>query len=1002
MPGPAPKHKRSRPPEDLGKSTGRLLGILDELALEFQRLGGQKNIAGAEEGTSGTEQQQQSSSPELFQEAFAACSRLEAEVTRLKTENAVLLARIEGRTIGSDCVVSSGLSDLRVGRVGSPPPPKEVSVESPASAATSGVSRSPSPTKKVLFGMSNSDPEPARESSRSKTMDASSSASGPESQSDADSERQTSSMNVRSASAAYSTRSSGRKGTVGKLREALSFRSTGGKRRSAGFEPGMIVANPEAEPGTGEALAIPMEGNGTGDADVNSENGQKIKKDKKRAPPGPLAVAIYRFLELKVVQIWMLLLTIGILYCNDIFQAYMSVQEMDALTVCLWICFAFFSLEWILNIISSNAQSTRYIFSLFFYLDFACTVLILVDIVLASSENLTEQGPIARAARAGRIGTRAGRSVRLIRLVRFIRLVRITRVVKVAQKIVENWRFRNQMKRPSIQEEEAARQGDLQHGSSQDRADSVGAKIGSIITRKVIIMTLILLIVLPFFQRDQTPQICNGELLEALRQYFLSPSIGQNCTTMQEESKIWFGSDSYFLEYSRQDHQSTRDGIIYAVVENCELYRSRRVMGTGIDDWAEQRKTSEIRPIPCNAVVSSLQNDQVSNSYLIYDLKKEMEEEAMLNMGFTTVIVGIILLFSLIFSNDAEMIANRIVKPMRKLMVDMQATARLQLDNLRTVEITSDIYEVQSLQSSFVQLAAAVGSFSKFTPLEVVRHLLSLGTEAQLGVTQRNVTIFFSDIASFTTICESTPPQKVLTLLSEYFERMVSIIIEEHGTMLEFIGDAILAIWNAPAQVEEHRKHAVTAALRMHETLDTLRKEWQGQGKPEVRIRVGLHSADVYVGNLGSKMRMKYGVLGDGVNLASRLEELNKRYSTEILCSEEVLNSEGMRDNFVIRPLDFVVVKGRKTPTPIYEVLAPQATASEEYIQIASHAEMAMQAYLKRDFRTAITTMENIVHLKGGARDKAGEVLIERCKNFLAKPPPEDWDGSEILKDKSF
>merc|ERR1711972_1279349 len=107
--------------------------------------------------------------------------------------------------------------------------------------------------------------------------------------------------------------------------------------------------------------------------------------------------------------------------------------------------------------------------------------------------------------------------------------------------------------------------------------------------------------------------------------------------------------------------------------------------------------------------------------------------------------------------------------------------------------------------------------------------------------------------------------------------------------MLEFIGDAVLAIWNAPNSVPDHGNHAVTAALRMHLALEDLRKTWSCQGKPDIRIRVGLHSADVFVGNLGSQMRMKYGVLGDGVNLASRLEELNKRYSTEILISEDAL-----------------------------------------------------------------------------------------------------------------
>merc|ERR1712113_737194 len=135
----------------------------------------------------------------------------------------------------------------------------------------------------------------------------------------------------------------------------------------------------------------------------------------------------------------------------------------------------------------------------------------------------------------------------------------------------------------------------------------------------------------------------------------------------------------------------------------------------------------------------------------------------------------------------------------------------------------------------------------------------------------------------------------------------------------------------------------------MHNALEKLLVEWEKKGTPRIRIRAGLHSADVYVGNLGSNARMKYGVLGDGVNLASRLEELNKRYSTEVLVSEEVLKQEGMQEQWVIRPVDLVVVKGRVTPTPIYEVLGSRSTASEKSLQISAKAELAMQSYLNRE-----------------------------------------------------
>jgi len=268
---------------------------------------------------------------------------------------------------------------------------------------------------------------------------------------------------------------------------------------------------------------------------------------------------------------------------------------------------------------------------------------------------------------------------------------------------------------------------------------------------------------------------------------------------------------------------------------------------------------------------------------------------------------------------------------------------------------------------------------------------------AQLGVVERNVSIFFSDIEGWTTICEGTPPAQVLALLSEYFESMVSIILEEQGTMLEFVGDAILAIWNAPNDVPDHAVRSLTAAWRMDKVLKKLRAAWASQGKPEISIRVGLHSGFVWVGNLGSNLRMKYGVLGNGVNLASRLEEMNKRYKTMTMISEDMLREPGVSETFLVRPLDMVEVVGRTEPTRIYDVLGPRSEADEDTRQVANVSAEAMTAYLNRNFEQAIERLQVVAQLKGGS-DPAGEVLMERCKAFLETPPPPKWDGLEVTK----
>jgi len=421
---------------------------------------------------------------------------------------------------------------------------------------------------------------------------------------------------------------------------------------------------------------------------------------------------------------------------------------------------------------------------------------------------------------------------------------------------------------------------------------------------------------------------------------------------------------------------------------------------------AQRRRGTEIQVVPCDAAFTDTDGDDVderSPTFFLYDMRKESIEEAGYSIGFTTVIIVSLLGFSLIFSSDAESIANQLVVPIRQLMKDMSHTAKLELDKVTPPSgvVQSSVFEVRSLQAAFHNLNIAVRSFSKFTPLEVVRHFLSLGAVAQLGVVERNVSIFFSDIAGWTTICEKTQPIDVLKLLSEYFESMVSIIIEEQGTMLEFIGDAILAIWNAPNDVPDHATRAVRSSVRMDAVLQKMREAWQANGRPEIHIRVGLHSSRVFVGNLGSNMRMKYGVLGDGVNLASRLEELNKRYKTDCMISQSVLDEPGVADAFYVRPLDLVHVKGQPQPSRIYQVLGMRE-ASECDVQmreIALVSQQAFRAYMEQRFDAAIGHLRTIAGIRGG-EDDTGQVLLERCQEFLENPPPPNWDGTEVSSDR--
>jgi class 3 adenylate cyclase len=729
---------------------------------------------------------------------------------------------------------------------------------------------------------------------------------------------------------------------------------------------------------------------------------------------GCAARMCHKVLSNKIVQAYMLILTVAILYLGDIFQATADVSIDTAFTVILYVCVVSFSTEWIMQVTSSALQTPRYNFSLFFYLDLVATLSILLDIIMVQGNDMTSSGPVARAARAARIGTRAGRAMRIVRFVRFIRLVRISRIVKVFTTFNLTRKRKKRDSQVKVDEALAALnetdlEGNIENNSQ--RADSIGAQIGAATARKVVIMTLMLLALIPILERDQSIHRCNSELVTGLESLYSSEAVNQNCTKMHTAAEPWFGGGSKLLDLTKaEDSGLTKNGLIYAVVHRCVLFSDESMMGSSLDMKAtrlvEQRRGTEILAVPCDAVYVDVDGDGTDkrdSTYLLYDMRGEAIEDAWFSVAFTTAAVVIMMGFSIIFAADAEGIAAKLVRPIRHLLLDMLNTSRLELDKIRPEGQSelSQVFEIRTLQRTFLRLHGAVGSFSKFTPLEVVRHFLAEGKEAELGVTRRNVTIFFSDIAGWTTICESCSPKEVLVLLSEYFEAMVSIIIEEKGTMLEFIGDAIMAIWNAPNDVSDHSFRAMKASLRMENKLADLRVLWSQQGKPQIHARVGLHSADVWVGNLGSSLRMKYGVLGDGVNLASRLEELNKRYTTGILASEDSRKQDGVADAILTRPIDLVVVKGRKTSTAVHEVLCMRHAASPDKLSLAEVSTNAFKAYLERDFQGAVDLFRQIILMKGGS-DTSSEILIKRCEKFQVDPPPEGWDGSEVLLEKSF
>lgn len=296
-------------------------------------------------------------------------------------------------------------------------------------------------------------------------------------------------------------------------------------------------------------------------------------------------------------------------------------------------------------------------------------------------------------------------------------------------------------------------------------------------------------------------------------------------------------------------------------------------------------------------------------------------------------------------------------------------------------------------------------TFSKYVPKKVVAQLLDNPQLVSLGGEERLATVFFSDIAGFTSVSEKLSPPDLVGLLNDYFTEMTQIVLDHGGIIDKYLGDAIMAEFGVPLTRPDHADQAVTAALGMQTRLKALRKIWQAKGLPPLHCRVGINTGPMIVGNIGSTNVFDYTVIGDGVNLASRLEGANKRYGTSILISQDTL--DGLTpERFKTRILDFVIVKGKTRAVKIYEVYGFQVQTENPALDmdIENHGyhqiyDRAFNAYLARDFSTADQGFKQALSLDPG--DPASRLMIQRIQDIEALDSlPGGWDGSVGLTEK--
>ncbi len=272
--------------------------------------------------------------------------------------------------------------------------------------------------------------------------------------------------------------------------------------------------------------------------------------------------------------------------------------------------------------------------------------------------------------------------------------------------------------------------------------------------------------------------------------------------------------------------------------------------------------------------------------------------------------IGTIILL-IIIGIFGNILANRITRPLEFLAEEMLELRELKIHYRE--KIVSNVQEVNKIDEVIGKLKQGLESFRRYLPTEVVRELLRTNKAASIGAERKDITLFFSDIQNFTYLSEYTEPEVLLHQLEMYFDVMSKCIMRERGTIDKYIGDSVMAFWGAPWQIKNHAESACRAAIRCCQEIAKLTQvDFQ-------KTRIGIHSAEVLVGNVGSDYRLNYTALGDGVNLASRLESLNKQYGTTILMSEGTMKQ--VEKTISHRFIDMVTVKGKRETTAVYEVL---------------------------------------------------------------------------------
>jgi len=338
----------------------------------------------------------------------------------------------------------------------------------------------------------------------------------------------------------------------------------------------------------------------------------------------------------------------------------------------------------------------------------------------------------------------------------------------------------------------------------------------------------------------------------------------------------------------------------------------------------------------------------------------------------------------------------------RPIQALTEETVRIKaLDLSGDVTTRSSVIEIHTLATALGTMKTALRSFATYVPKDLVHQIIDSGAATSIGGERRQLSILFTDLQGFTQTSEFMVPEDVALRLSIYFEGMSEAIIARRGTVDKFIGDAIMAFWNAPALDDDHVANACHAVLACRAVSEELSRDLAANRFPPMPTRFGLHTGPVVVGNVGCSDRMQYTALGAAVNLASRIEGINKAFGTAALVTGAV--EEAVRGRFLFRPLGLVAPFGMSVPVSLFELVgaledgAPYPANEAERELCRSWAE-AFALYVAQDWAGAARSLRR--HLAAHDGDSVAPIFLARCADYAVEPPPADWDGALRLEGK--